>query len=56
MRGFIKNLVDSGNYRNVRRDREKLTEEQELLSLLRQPEQSGLSRSNVPELMKSVKL
>ncbi len=63
MRGFIKSRVDSGDYHNeseyirdlVRRDREKLSEEQELLSLLRQSEQSGISNHDVPELMKSVK-
>ncbi len=63
MRGFIKSRVDSGDYHNeseyirdlVRRDREKLSEEQELLSLLRQSEQSGVSGRNVPELMENVK-
>jgi antitoxin ParD1/3/4 len=63
LRGFIKSRVESGDYHNeseyvrdlVRKDRERLSEEQKLLSLLRQSEQSGISEKNIPELMQSVK-
>ena len=63
LRGFIKSRVESGDYHNeseyvrdlVRKDREKLSEEQQLLNLLRQSEQSGISDHSVPDLMNSVK-
>lgn len=63
LRDFIKSRVESGDYHNeseyirdlVRKDREKLSDEQKLLNLLRQSEQSGISDQNVPQLMQSVK-
>lgn len=63
LRGFIKSRVQSGDYHNeseyirdlVRKDREKLSDDQKLLNLLRQSEQSGVSSSTLPELMSSVK-
>ena len=63
LRGFIKSRVESGDYHNeseyirdlIRKDREKLSEEQQLLNLLRQSEQSGISTHNVPDLMQNVK-
>ncbi|NOQ79242.1 MAG: type II toxin-antitoxin system ParD family antitoxin [Gammaproteobacteria bacterium] len=63
LRGFIKSRVNSGDYHNeseyirdlVRKDREKLSDEQKLLTLLRQSEQSGTSEYNVLDIMKSVK-
>lgn len=63
LRGFIKSRVQSGDYHNeseyirdlVRKDREKLSDDQKLLNLLRQSEQSGVSSSTLHELMSSVK-
>ena len=63
LRGFIKSRVESGDYHNeseyirdlVRKDREKLSDDQKLLNLLRQSEQSGISNSTIPDLMSSVK-
>ena len=63
LRGFIKSRVQSGDYHNeseyirdlVRKDREKLSDDQKLLNLLRQSEQSGVSSSTLPELMSRVK-
>ena len=63
LRGFIKSRVDSGDYHNeseyirdlVRKDREKLSEEQKLLNLLRQSEHSGTSELNVLDIMSNVK-
>ncbi|MBL4666545.1 MAG: type II toxin-antitoxin system ParD family antitoxin [Sneathiella sp.] len=63
MRGFIKSRVDSGDYHNeseyirdlVRRDRTKLSDEEQLLSLLRGSEQSGVSNHTVPDLMTNIK-
>jgi len=63
LRGFIKSRVQSGDYHNeseyirdlVRKDREKLSDDQKLLNLLRQSEQSGVSNSTLPDLMSSVK-
>ncbi len=63
MRGFIKSRIESGDYYNeseyirdlVRKDREKLSEEKQFLSLLRQSEQSGTSDHNVLDIMKNVK-
>ena len=63
MRGFIKNRVQSGDYHNeseyirdlVRKDSEKHSEEQGLLNLLRQSEQSGISDLSVTDIMKNVK-
>ncbi len=63
MRGFIKSRIESGDCHNeseyihglVRKDREKLSEEQQFLSLLRQSEQSGTSDYNVLDIMKNVK-
>lgn len=63
LRGFIKSRVESGDYHNeseyirdlVRKDREKLSEEQQLLNLLRQSEQSGVSNNTIPDIMSSVK-
>lgn len=63
LRGFIKSRVESGDYHNeseyirdlVRKDRERLSEEQKLLNLLRHSEQSGISEKNIPALMQSVK-
>ncbi len=63
LRGFIKSRVQSGDYHNeseyirdlVRKDREKLSDEQQLLNLLRQSEQSGISDYSVPDIMQSVK-
>jgi antitoxin ParD1/3/4 len=63
LRGFIKSRVNSGDYHNeseyirdlVRKDREKLSDEQKLLTLLRQSEQSGTSEYNVLDIMKNVK-
>ncbi len=63
MRGFIKSRVDSGDYHNeseyiralVRSDREKLSDEKELLSLLRLSELSGVNDHDVPGLIKNVK-
>lgn len=59
LRGFIKSRVESGDYHNeseyirdlIRKDREKLSDEQQLLNLLRQSEQSGISTHNVPDLI-----
>lgn len=63
MRVFIKSRIKSGDYYNeseyirdlVRKDREKLTEEQQFLSLLRQSDQNGTSADNVLTIMKKVK-
>jgi len=63
MRSFIKSRVNSGDYHNeseyirdlIRRDREKLSGEQELLALLRRSEQSGISDRAVPDIMQAVK-
>lgn len=63
LRGFIKSRVNSGDYHNeseyirdlVRKDREKLSDEQKLLTLLRQSEQSGTSEYTVLDIMKNVK-
>ena len=63
MRGFIKSRVNSGDYHNeseyirdlVRKDREKLSAEEKLLSLLRESEQSGISDLTVPQIMENVK-
>ena len=62
MRGFIKSRVDSGDYHNeseyirdlVRRDREKLDKENQLLSLLKQSEESGTSNRDLPQIMADV--
>lgn len=63
MRVFIKSRIESGDYYNeseyirdlVRKDREKLSDEQKFLSLLRQTDQSGTSDDNVLSIMKKVK-
>jgi len=63
LRGFIKSRVESGDYHNeseyirdlVRKDREKLSDEKQLLNLLRQSEQSGVSNNTIPDIMSSVK-
>jgi len=63
MRGFIKSRVESGDYHNeseyirtlVRTDREKLSDEKKMLSLLRLSELSGVSAHDVLGLMKNVK-
>ncbi len=63
LRGFIKSRVESGDYHNeseyirdlVRKDREKRSDEQQLLNLLRQSDQSGTSEYTVLDIMKNVK-
>jgi len=63
LRNFIKSRVNSGDYHNeseyirdlVRRDREKISEEQKLLNLLRGSDQSGTSDLNVLDIMSNVK-
>ncbi|WP_205318045.1 type II toxin-antitoxin system ParD family antitoxin [Kordia sp. SMS9] len=63
LRNFIKSRVTSGEYHNeseyirdlVRKDREKLSEEQQLLNILRCSSLSGTSEHNIPELMENVK-
>jgi antitoxin ParD1/3/4 len=63
LRGFIKSRVESGDYHNeseyirdlVRKDRDRLSEEQKLLNLLRQSEHSGISDKTLPELIHGVK-
>ncbi|KAB8154284.1 type II toxin-antitoxin system ParD family antitoxin [Kordia sp. TARA_039_SRF] len=63
LRNFIKSRVTSGEYHNeseyirdlVRRDREKLSEEQQLLNMLRHSRESGISDYDLPEIMKNVK-
>jgi antitoxin ParD1/3/4 len=63
LRGFIKSRVKSGDYHNeseyirdlVRKDREKLSDDQHLLSFLKQSDQSGTSQYSVLDIMKNVK-
>lgn len=63
LRGFIKSRITSGEYHNeseyirdlVRKDREKISSELQLLNLIRQSEESGLSELNVLDIMKNVK-
>jgi len=63
LRGFIKSRIASGDYHNeseyirdlVRKDREKISSDQQLLSIIRKSEQSGLSDLNVLDIMKNVK-
>ena len=62
MRGFIKSRLDSGDYHNeseyiqdlVRCDREKLDKENQILSLLKQTEESGTSNRGLTQKMASV--
>lgn len=63
LRVFIKSRIKSGDYHNeseyirdlIRKDREKLSKEKQLINLLRQSEQSGISEHTVPSIMKIVK-
>ena len=63
LRGFVKSRVSSGDYHNeseyirdlIRKDREKLADEQALLAQLQYSENSGVSEDTVLSLMKNVK-
>lgn len=63
MRGFIKSRVESGDYHNeseyirdlVRRDQERLKDEDALIAELDAAEASGVSDRTIPDIMRDVK-
>jgi antitoxin ParD1/3/4 len=63
MRGFIKSRVEGGDYHNeseyirdlVRRDQERLRDEDALLAELREASASGVSDRTLPDIMRDVK-
>ena len=63
MRGFIKARVESGDYHNeseyirdlVRRDQDRLIQEDRLEVLLREAENSGVSERTLPDIIADVK-
>ena len=63
MRGFIKSRVEGGDYHNeseyirdlVRRDQERLKDEEALLAELREASASGVSDRTLPDIMREVK-
>jgi antitoxin ParD1/3/4 len=63
MRGFIKSRVEGGDYHNeseyirdlVRRDQERLKDEDALLAELREASASGVSDRTLPDIMRDVK-
>ncbi|HVY87880.1 MAG TPA: type II toxin-antitoxin system ParD family antitoxin [Hyphomonadaceae bacterium] len=62
MRGFIRSRVEAGDYHNeseyirdlVRRDQERLSEDEKLLKRLRSARASGLSERSVLDIMREV--
>jgi antitoxin ParD1/3/4 len=62
MDGWVKAQIESGRYGNdseyfrdlIRRDQDKRQAEQELLSLIQEGLDSGISRSTVEDIMKRV--
>ncbi len=63
MRGFIKSRVESGDYHNeseyirdlVRRDQDRLKNDDALEAVLAEAEQSGVSDRTLPDIMREVK-
>ncbi|MFT4074309.1 MAG: type II toxin-antitoxin system ParD family antitoxin [Asticcacaulis sp.] len=63
MRGFIKSRVESGDYHNeseyirdlVRRDQERLNNEDALIAELDAAMASGMSNQTIPDIMREVK-